>query len=130
MDIGPTNRPTQQPAPVVVRPDPPPVREAVTTELSADRTVTAAAPTEAASVEISRAAKAMQENSSEDVRKQTTKDADTNALVYRETNTRTGQVVQQIPEEAILRLRAYIAAAQAQSPARSQTDAEHVTKSA
>jgi uncharacterized FlaG/YvyC family protein len=130
MEIGPLNRPPQQPAPVVVRPDPPPVREAVTTDLSPEKTVSAAPQTEAASVEISRAARAMQDTASEDVRKQTTKDQDTNAIVYRETNTRTGEVVQQIPEEAILRLRAYIAAAQAKPKPDGAVDVEHVAKTA
>ncbi|WP_293863746.1 flagellar protein FlaG [uncultured Alsobacter sp.] len=130
MDIGPLNRPTQQPAPVVARPDPQPVREAVTTELSPAKTVTATAPTEAASVEISRAARALQDSSTEEVRKQTTKDQDTNALVFRKTDTRTGEVVQQIPDEAILRLRAYIAAAQAKTKPDTPADVEHVAKSA
>jgi uncharacterized FlaG/YvyC family protein len=128
MDIGPVTRPTQQPAPVVARTDPQPVRQAVTTQLPPEKTVTASTPPQAASVEISRAARAMQESEAEGVRKQTTRDQDTNALVYRETNTRTGEVVQQIPEEAILRLRAYIAAANARPQA--ETDSEHVTRTA
>jgi hypothetical protein len=130
MDIGPLNRPTQQPAPVVVRADPPPVREAVATDLSPAKTVTATAPTQAASVEISRAARAMQDNSTDEVRKQTTRDQETNALVFRTTDTRTGEVVQQIPDEAILRLRAYIAAAQAKQKPDGTNNAEHVAKSA
>ena len=130
MEIGPLNRPTQQPAPVVVRADPQPVREAVTTDLSPAKTVTAAAPTEAASVEISRAARAMQEGTTDDVRKQTTRDQETNSLVFRKTDTRTGQVVQQIPDEAILRLRAYIAAAQAKPQQDGSATAEHVAKTA
>lgn len=130
MDIGPLNRQTPQPAPVVVRADPQPVREAVATDLSPDKTVTATAPAEAASVEISRAARAMQDNSADEVRKETTKDRETNELVFRTTDTRTGQVVQQIPDEAILRLRAYIAAAQAKPQQESSAGTEHFTKTA
>ena len=48
MDIGPTARPTTQPAPVTTRPDPQPVREAVAAELPPEKAVTAASEGRAA----------------------------------------------------------------------------------
>lgn len=114
MDIGPTIRPSQQPAPVTTRPDPQPVREAVAAELSPEKTVTAPSESQAARVEISRTAEALNkaQKEIEATRREVTQDNETNELVFRETNTKTGEVVQQIPDEAILRLRAYVAATQ------------------
>jgi flagellar protein FlaG len=111
MDIGPTNRPNLPSAQPVMRPDAPAVRTAVPTQGPPASAVTAATETAPASVEISRAARTLQALSSNDaaaLRRETTRDEDSEALVYRVTDQKTGEVVQQIPEEAVLRLRAYL----------------------
>ncbi len=112
MDVGPTNRPNLPSAQPVMRPDAPTVRTAVPTQGSPANTVTATAETSSTSVEISRAARTLQALSRSDasaLRRETTRDEDSEALVYRVTDQKTGEVVQQIPEEAVLRLRAAIA---------------------
>lgn len=111
MDVGPTNRPNLPSAQPVMRPDAPAVRSAVPTQGPPASVVTAVTETAPASVEISRAARALQALSRNDtvaLRRETTRDEDSEALVYRVTDEKTGEVVQQIPDEAVLRLRAYL----------------------
>ncbi len=112
MDIGPLQRPNIPSAQPVVRTDAPAVVNAVETQLPAAASVTAAAETSAARVDISRTARtlqAMDEPEAQSLRRETTRDDESRSLVYRVTDQRTGEVVQQIPEETLLRLRAYIA---------------------
>jgi len=103
MDSGLTVRPvgmtTQSGA---VRPDAAPVREAVSTNLAPAQTVTAAAKPEEARQD------ALQSGTSDPsyVRK-IILDAQSREVIYRVIDPKSGRVVRQIPEEAMLRLRAY-----------------------
>ena len=100
MDTGLSIRP---PASVTqtgyVRPDPAPVREAVATDLAASQSVTAAA--DVARVR-NDATTAQQAQSREIVL-----DPHNREVIYRVVDVRSGQVVRQVPDEAMLRLRAY-----------------------
>ena len=103
MDSGLTVRPvgvaTQ---PGAVRPDVGPVREAVPTNLAPAQTVTAAAKPDEARQD------ALQSGTSDPsyVRK-IILDAQSREVIYRVIDPKSGRVVRQIPEEAMLRLRAY-----------------------
>lgn len=112
MDVGQTNRPNVPSAQPVVRAEPPAQREAVTTELPSAATVTSATETSPTRVEISRSARSLQaldDPAAAALQRETTRDEETDTLVYRVTDQKTGRVVQQIPDESLLRLRAYIA---------------------
>lgn len=112
MDVGPANRPSLPSAQPVMRPDAPAVRAAVSTEVPAEAAVTAMAEASATRVDISRTARALQAldgPETAELRRETTRDDATRSLVYKVTNEKTGEVVQQIPDETLLRLRAAIA---------------------
>jgi hypothetical protein len=103
MDGGLTIRPTSlvtQPA--GLRPDATSVRDAVPTNLAPSQTVTAAAKTGEARQD------APQSGSADPsyVRK-IVLDAHSREVIYRVIDSKSGLVVRQIPEEAMLRLRAY-----------------------
>ncbi|MFL4980402.1 MAG: flagellar protein FlaG [Xanthobacteraceae bacterium] len=107
MDSGLTIRPigqVTQPGPA--RPDPPPIAHAVATTLAASQSVTAVADS-AASRNNAEHQPQYAENQSRRSR-EIVIDAATRDIIYRVINERSGQVVQQIPEEVILRLRAYV----------------------
>ncbi|MHB2168824.1 flagellar protein FlaG [Alsobacter sp. R-9] len=112
MDVGPANRPNTTSAQPVVRPDTPAVRAGVSTEVASEAAVTAVEDSSPTRVDISRTARtlqAMEAPQGQPLRRETTRDEETSSLVYRVTNEKTGQVVQQIPDETLLRLRAAIA---------------------
>jgi flagellar protein FlaG len=84
-----------------------PVRQTARTELPADMTVTAAAPVLNVKLDISTVGSAMR-SIEDSVRRATVLDPQTRQMVFRATDQRTGRVIQQIPDEALLRLRAYV----------------------
>ena len=97
MDTGLSIRSSNVTTPTAnVRLDVPAVREAVTTELSPAQSVTAAP-------------KAPEVRADETVRK-VILDAQSREVIYQVLDVGSGRVVRQIPEEATLRLRAYVRA--------------------
>jgi flagellar protein FlaG len=102
MDTGLTTRPTGSVAQTsYVRPDPAPAREAVATQLAAAQSVTAAGNTAAPHNEAPR--KAFAPQTSRDV----VLDAQSREVIFRVVDVRSGRVVRQVPDEAIMRMRAY-----------------------
>ena len=102
MDTGLPIRPTGSVAQTsYVRPEAAPVREAVATQLTAAQSVTAANNTAASRNEAPRKAFAPQQ--SRDV----VLDAQSREVIFRVVDVRSGRVVRQVPDEAIMRLRAY-----------------------
>jgi hypothetical protein len=104
-----------------VRPEAAPVREAVATQLTAAQSVTAAADTAAPRNDSARAAHAYAPSQTRDV----ILDAQSREVIFRVVDVRSGRVVRQVPDEAIMRLRAYTRAmANGKSPleADSNTD--------
>ena len=121
MDPGLTIRPTGTVAPMsYVRPEAAPVREAVATELTAARSVTALADTTAPRNDLARAAYAQPTQAREIVL-----DPHSREVIYRVVDVRSGRVVRQVPDEAIMRLRAYNRAiADGASPNEAKADVE------
>lgn len=119
MDSGLTVRPagvTAQPAPV--RADTGPVREAVRTDLAPAQTVNASTKPDQARLD------AGPSPSLDHVRKIIV-DAHSREVIYQVLEAGSGRVVRQIPEEATLRLRAYVRAlANGASPAQAQAHAD------
>jgi len=100
MDTGLAIRPTATATqPSIVRPEPAPVREAVATDLAPAQSVTAAANTNAPRHDSTPAPDAQ-------VRK-IVLDAHSREVIYQVLDAGSGRVVRQIPDEALLRLRAY-----------------------
>jgi hypothetical protein len=103
MDSGLTVRPTTaMPHAAGVRHDPTPVREAVATHLGPAQTVTAAAKTSEA-----RQDPLQSESADPSYVRKIIVDAHSREVIYRTIDPKSGRVVRQIPEEALLRLRAY-----------------------
>jgi flagellar protein FlaG len=101
MDTGLGIRPTSGAAQAAtVRPEPAPVREAVATELSAAKSVTASTGAESMRNDAARYVPDPQ------VRK-IVLDAHSREVIYQVLDVSSGQVVRQMPDEAMLRLRAY-----------------------
>jgi hypothetical protein len=110
MDAGLTIRPTVNVAEgALVRPDPVPVRTAVATTLSPAKSVTA-------SVDVARAQphdpshaslQLQQQQLQAQMRREVLIDAQTREVIFRVIDVRTGQVDHQVPDEALLRMRAY-----------------------
>ena len=122
MDAGSNIRPLASTAAVSpVRQETAPVQGAVRTDLPPTEAVSALADTEAARLDLSAAARRAQEaktkaetkSQGDTIQRTLAEDRDTREMVFKATDTRTGQVVMQIPDEALLRLRAYVAAQQA-----------------
>jgi len=126
MDAGSNIRPLASIAAVSpVRQETAPVQGAVRTDLPATETVSASADTEAARLDLSAAARRVQvakakaeaksqaQQAVDTIERSLAEDRDTREMVFKATDTRTGRVVLQIPDEALLRLRAYVAAQQA-----------------
>ena len=111
MDTGLAIRPTANAAQTaLVRTDPAPVREAVATDLAPAQSVTAATGADASRHDSARAAQDAQ------VRK-VILDAHSREVIYQVLDVSSGRVVRQVPDEALLRLRAYTrAVADGQSP--------------
>ena len=99
MDTGLAIRPTATTAQTLVRPEPAPVREAVATELDPAQSVTAAVNAEAPRHDATPAADAQ-------VRK-VVLDAHSREVIFQVVDAGSGRVVRQVPDEALLRLRAY-----------------------
>jgi hypothetical protein len=101
MDTGLAIRPTAGAAqPSIVRQDTAPVREAVATDLAPAQSVTAAANAGAARHDSTNAAQDAH------VRK-IILDAHSREVIYQVLDAESGRVVRQVPDEALLRLRAY-----------------------
>jgi hypothetical protein len=101
MDTGLVSRPTPSSAQsAIVRLDSAPVREAVATDLAPAQSVTAANGAEAPRHD---SAPAVQDGN---VRK-IILDAHSREVIYQVLDVSSGQVVRQVPDEAMLRLRAY-----------------------
>lgn len=102
MDTGLTTRPTGNPAQTgYVRPEPAPVRDAVPTQLAPSQVVTAA--TNAASTRndaLNTAAQAVEA-------REIILDPASREVIYRVIDVRSGQVTRQVPDQALMRLRAY-----------------------
>ena len=110
MDTGLAVRPTSGATQTnIARPDPAPVRQAVATDLAPAQSVTASTNADAARHD----AQSAQDSN---VRK-IILDAHSREVIFQVVNADSGRVVRQIPDEAILRLRAYTRAiAQGQTP--------------
>ena len=110
MDTGLAVRPTSGATQTsIARPDPAPVRQAVATDLAPAQSVTASTNADAARND----AQSAQESN---VRK-IILDAHSREVIFQVVNEQSGRVVRQIPDEAMLRLRAYTRAiAQGQTP--------------
>ena len=120
MDTGLTIRPTGSVAQAsYVRPEAAPVREAVATQLTAAQSVTAAADTTPSRSDVARRTVAPPQ--SRDV----VLDAQSREVIFRVVDVRSGRVVRQVPDEAIMRLRAYNRAlANGKSPLESDSNTD------
>jgi uncharacterized FlaG/YvyC family protein len=103
MDTGLTIRPTgaaaQQSS---VRPEPAPARQTVATELAPSQSVTASANSAAARNDEQKSA-ALQAQTTREI----VLDPHSREVIFRVRDERSGRVVRQVPDEALLRLRAY-----------------------
>lgn len=112
MDIGQTVRPVASVG-ATVPTEPLPSPGAVRTELPPAAVVTAPTETPPARLEVSGAAVRLQqaeEAAKEAIRRNLVIDPDTKQVIYKAVDTRSGQIVQQLPDEALLKLRAYVRA--------------------
>jgi flagellar protein FlaG len=112
MDIGPPHRPVASVG-ATVRTEPLPSPDTVPTELPPVATVTAATETPPARLDVSRSAARLQEVEAlaqEAIKRNLLVDPDTRQVVYKAVDTRSGVVIEQIPDEALLKLRAYVRA--------------------
>jgi len=101
MDTGLAVRPTQSTAQAsVVRPEPAPVQQAVATQLAPAQTVTAANDAQSSRHDTEQTAQDAH------VRK-IVLDAHSREVIYQVLDAGSGRVVRQVPDEAMLRLRAY-----------------------
>ena len=119
MDSGLTIRPIPNIAEMAyVRPEPAPVPAAVTTTLAASKTVTALPRAEGVAGHDSARYAALESRTTRDV----VIDPQTREVIFRTIDIRTRQVQSQIPDAAVLRLRAYIRAMEdAESAAHRET---------
>jgi hypothetical protein len=111
MDIGPVIRPVQSPSATAPRAEPMPVSGAVTTDLPAAQSVPSIGESQSARLEISPQARTLQETEaamSERVKRQLDIDTSANSVVFRSTDLRNGAILQQVPDEALLKIRAYV----------------------
>jgi flagellar protein FlaG len=120
MDTGLTIRPTGSVAQTsYVRPEAAPVREAVATQLTAAQSVTAAADTTRLRNDAARAALTPPQA------REVILDPHSREVIFRVIDVRSGRVVRQVPDEAIMRMRAYNRAlASGESPKKAQADIE------
>ena len=110
MDTGLAIRPTANATQAaLVRPEPAPVRQAVATDLAPAQSVTATADSNAPRNDAARLVQDTQ------VRK-IILDAQSREVIYQVLDQSSGRVVRQVPDEALLRLRAYTRAAADGSP--------------
>jgi hypothetical protein len=107
MDAGLSIRPTTAVAEsALVRPEPAPVRNAVATTLTASRSVTATGDS-TRSTGHDPARNGLQQQRHQQMTREITFDSQTRAVIFRVINERTGEVDHQVPDAALLRLRAY-----------------------
>jgi uncharacterized FlaG/YvyC family protein len=123
MDTALTSKPS---APIAttayVRPDAQPVREAVSTELAAPKAVTAV--TNAAASNATSSNDAAQRTAA--FTREILIDPQSREVIFRVIDVRSRQVVRQVPDEALLRMRAYTRAmADGKTPAQAQNIADH-----
>jgi hypothetical protein len=105
MDAGLTIRPTVSVAESsMVRPEPVPVRAAVAPTLAPPKSVTA--PADVARQQAHDAALQSQQQQTQ-MRREVLIDAQTREVIYRVIDVRNGRIDHQVPDEALLRLRAY-----------------------
>jgi broad specificity phosphatase PhoE len=97
----------------LTRADPSPVQQTVRTDLPAEKTVTAVAKTSA-----------VQQTSPETLSRQYIVDPQMREVIYRVMDTRTRQVVWQVPDQALLRSRAYSRTARLQAYDEAISDGE------
>ena len=118
MDTGLAVRPTSGATQTgIARPDPAPVRQAVATDLAPAQSVTASTNTDAARHD----AQSAQDSN---VRK-IILDAHSREVIFQVLDASSGRVVRQIPDEAMLRLRAYTRAlAQGSTPNQAHVHAD------
>ncbi len=123
MDTTASVRATGPTTPIVARPEPAPMRQTARTELPSTEAVVASAQTADVRLDLSSIAQRSAETSRQaEVSRKLDLDDESKELVYRVSDQRTGQVLQQIPDEALLRLRAYV---QAQAAQRDQDGEGH-----
>jgi flagellar protein FlaG len=121
MDTGLPIRPTGSVAQTsYVRPEAAPVREAVATQLTAARSVTATSDAAASRNDATRAALAPSQT------REVILDPHSREVIFRVVDVRSGRVVRQVPDEALLRLRAYT---RAMSDGKSPHEADNNTDS-
>ncbi|WP_406854096.1 hypothetical protein ABEG18_16250 [Alsobacter sp. KACC 23698] len=112
MDIGLTPRPVASVGtPVRTEPLPPP--DAVATDLPPAAAVTASPDAAQVRVDLSRGSQSIQDLEvavRETIKRNLLLDPETRQVVYKAVDTRSGQTVEQIPDEALLKLRAYVRA--------------------
>jgi FlaG protein len=120
MDSGLSIRPIATGAEAaMVRPEAAPVKTAVATMLAPSKSVTAAHDTSRSAAEDSRNAAAQQS------RREFSFDAQTREVIFRVIDVRTEQVERQVPDAALLRMRAYTRAmAEGKSPLDPDAQAE------
>jgi flagellar protein FlaG len=113
MDAGLTIRPTVNVAEAaLVRPEPVPVRASVATTLAPSKSVTASADVARpqphdpalASLQLQQQQQQLQQMQ---MRREVVIDAQTREVIFRVVDVRTGAVDHQVPDEALLRMRAY-----------------------
>jgi hypothetical protein len=103
MDTGLSIRPITSVAQTgVARPEPVPVRDAVATDLAPSQSVTAAVDSTAARNDPA------QNNPDSPLSREIVIDAQSREVIFRVIDERSGRVVRQVPEEALLRLKAYV----------------------
>jgi flagellar protein FlaG len=120
METGLTTRPTGTPTQMVVRPEPAPARQTVATELAPSQSVTASA--ESANARNDGPNNALLKGSTS---REFVLDAQSREMIFRVVDVRSGRVVRQVPDEAMMRLRAYNRAlANGESPAEAQSDTQ------
>jgi len=118
MDTGLSIRPTSGVTETAyARPEPAPVRQAVATELAPSQSVTATAEAAAARNDAARDALAAQPTHDILI------DPATREVIYRLVDVRSGRVVRQVPDQALLRMKVYTRAI-----ANGETPSEAVAK--
>ena len=102
-NIKPVGAPVATP---IIRPEPEPARQAVPTQLPADKTVAAAGSPQQPALSASN----YQQADAERVSREVVIDRDASTVVYLSVDKKTNQVINQFPEESRLRTRAYLRA--------------------
>ncbi|WP_460448599.1 hypothetical protein [Alsobacter sp. SYSU BS001988] len=112
MDIGLTPRPVASVG-TPVRTEPLPPSDAVATDLPPAAAVTAPPDAAQVRVDLSRGSQNIQDLEvavRETIKRNLLLDPETRQVVYKAVDTRSGETVEQIPDEALLKLRAYVRA--------------------